>query len=112
MIFKQLDWHRIQRKRFRAQGFYNMMSHSRADLTKLGKSYLTSFFDNHKGTGCSFRDSVQLSSKAVDSLDEKVVDILSNFQSATGKAWDKTMVISQENVSPGDRLQLSPLTNA
>ena len=63
-----------------------MMSHSRADLTKLGKSYLTSFLVNHKGTGCSFRDSVQLSSKAVDSLDEKVVDILYNFQSATGES--------------------------
>ena len=66
-----------------------MMSHSRADLTKLRKSYLTSFLVNYKGTGCSFRDSVQLSSKAMDSLDEKVVKILNNFQSATGEGPGK-----------------------
>lgn len=51
------------------------MNHSRADLAKLGKSYLTSFLVSHKGKGGSFRDSVQLSSKAVNSLDEKVVEI-------------------------------------
>ena len=34
-------------------------------------------------------ETVQLSSKAVDSLDEKVVEILYNFQSATGGSLGK-----------------------
>ena len=66
-----------------------MMSHSREDMTKLRKSYLTSFLVKHKGKGCRFRDSVQLSSKNVDFLDEKVVEILNIFQSATGKSLGK-----------------------
>ena len=56
-----------------------MINHSRADLAKLGKSYLRSFLVSHKGTGGSFRDSVQLSSKAVNSLDEKVVEIFNKL---------------------------------
>ena len=47
------------------------MNYSRADLAKLGKSYLRSFRVSHKGTSSSFRDHVHLSSKAVNYLDEK-----------------------------------------
>ena len=56
-----------------------MMNYSRADLAKLGKSYLRSFLVSHKGTGSSFRDHVQLSSKAMNSLDEKVDEILNKL---------------------------------
>ena len=56
-------------------------------------NYLRSFLVSHKGTGGSFRDSVQLSSKVVNSLDEKSLKFSTSWasESCVGITGDLTV---------------------